>query len=159
MAAYTYRCAYSIGVPAEVAGHEIERVEQKYGEVTAVNLLDESRPEDAPLHKCYEWDDSVAAEQYRLFQSRKILSAVHVVILNDDGAKVETRMMANVTENRTGEGRYINMVAALAHVDSRAIVLNRAREEMKTFKDKYQNLSELSKVMQAIDDTLKEEIE
>ena len=46
-------------VSAQVAGEVCEELEKK-GELTAKNLVDVSRPEDAPLHKCFNWNDEEA---------------------------------------------------------------------------------------------------
>ena len=55
-------CRYS--VPAQFAYDTIHDLYQQ-GKTTAKDLVDASRPEEAPLHKLFEWNDSIAAEKYR----------------------------------------------------------------------------------------------
>jgi len=40
--------------------------------ISPQELLEKARNEDSELHKCFEWDDSVAAEKYRLIQARQM---------------------------------------------------------------------------------------
>ena len=57
-------------LPAQKAGEELERIERKHGVVTPRNVLEESRPGKAILHDLFEWNDSRAAERFRLVVSR-----------------------------------------------------------------------------------------
>lgn len=50
------------------------------GELTAKEILELARPPSSYLHRFFEWDDSVAAERYRLNQARKIIQVLVVEI-------------------------------------------------------------------------------
>ena len=63
------------GLTADQAAHELERIRKKFG-LTPRNVVEQSRPDDSPLHGCFEWDDSAAAERYREGQARTIIRAV-----------------------------------------------------------------------------------
>lgn len=150
MAAYSYRLSYGIGVKADTAGHELERIEAKYGAVTSKNVLEESRRKSAALHKCFEWDNTKAAERYRLMQAHTIINAVHVVYESDEG-QIEAPAVVNISMRRCEEGSFVSHAIALADTTMRGIVLSRALNELKTFKEKYASLQELSKVIEAVD--------
>ena len=53
----------------------------------AQTLVDESRPEDAPLHNEFEWDDQKAAEEFRKAQARCIINALVEVDETQEGAE------------------------------------------------------------------------
>ena len=53
---YKWKDAARIKSDAQTAGEICEKLE-KNGGLTAKRLVDESRPEDAPLHKEFEWND------------------------------------------------------------------------------------------------------
>ena len=42
-------------------------------EATPQQIVDAARDEGTELHRCFEWNDSVAAEKYRLTQARTIV--------------------------------------------------------------------------------------
>ncbi len=57
----------------EIIGSELERIREKHGRLAPSIVLAEAQPEDSPLHNEFEWDDSVAAHEYRLQQARKLI--------------------------------------------------------------------------------------
>ena len=80
MSNYEFRNGAHIkGVTADQAGDELARIYVEKGELTAPLVVDESRPEEAPLHPAFEWDDAVAAERHREHQARNIIRSVKVI--------------------------------------------------------------------------------
>ena len=74
------------GVDAQTVGDELGRIYDEHGELTAPLVVDEARPDDAPLHPAFEWDDAVAAELHREHQARTLIRSVEI-ICNDDKEK------------------------------------------------------------------------
>ena len=144
-------------VKAETAAMELKRIQDKYGEVTPSNLLEESRAETAIMHNCYEWDDGKAAEKWRLQQSRQIMSCLTIVYEQIDTDQetvksIEVRAFQNTSEER--EGRFLHVQDVMDAPGYREIVLRKAFGELATFRRKYADLSELSKIISEIDDAL-----
>lgn len=71
---------FSTTVSPEVAHREFQRIEAREGAVTPHTLLAASRPVDAPLHGLFEWDDTKAAERWRLNQAQEIISSLRIVV-------------------------------------------------------------------------------
>ena len=46
----------------------------KTGNLTPQELIEKARSEDSPLHKYFEWDDTIAGGRYRLLQAAKYLT-------------------------------------------------------------------------------------
>ena len=67
---------YQNKVPVRAAVDELVRLHNVNGSLTAKDVVDASRPEDAPLHPVFEWDDSVASEQWRQHQARLMVCAI-----------------------------------------------------------------------------------
>lgn len=85
---YGYRSGARIsGVPPEVAGNELERIRAVKGSLVPTDVVNEARPEDAPLHPAFEWDDGVAAEQFRQQQARQLIRAV--CVKSEDGENLD----------------------------------------------------------------------
>lgn len=142
----------------KVAEH-LQKLEQENGGVTREAFLDSARDENSEMHKLFEWDDTVAAEKYRLEQANKIIHSIKVTVQSDEDkepAIVNAFVMPGYTEKKVGEtGRYINIMSATEKVDTRALVLEDARKNAKWFMNKYQGISELSNVIDAINEFLK----
>jgi hypothetical protein len=61
--------------------------------------------ETTALHSRFEWDDSKAGHQYRVWQARHILS-VYVTVVDDGGNKAPMRMFAVLREQDGGSTGY-----------------------------------------------------
>ena len=142
---------YNYAVPAEVVGKHFEKIEKKQGTLTAQNVLESARPEKSPIHNLFEWDDQKAAEQYRLKQATMLICNLSVEV-ETDNKPIVCRAYMDVTDKKIGS--FMNVQSAFENKDTRDIVLNRALDELKAFKQKYKNLNELAKVFEVINDVL-----
>lgn len=151
-----YKWKFPQPVPAQVAGEYLDGLKEKNdGVLTPELVLDNSRPADAVLHPCFEWDDNKAAENYRLYQARKIITNL-VVTIETEGAKEPKTVNAlvNVAPAYT-KAEYVPISVAMNNVASREQVLKNALIELRNFQNKYSTYSELAGVCKAIDDFAK----
>jgi hypothetical protein len=108
---YSFRSGTRVsGVDAQTAGDELARIVDEHGELTAPLVVDESRPQDAPLHPVFEWDDQTAAELHRQHQARNLIRAVQV--MHDEDAKPEP-----VYVHVSSEGSYLPAEEVVQRVD------------------------------------------
>lgn len=88
MAQYVFVRSYASDpeppVDAQTAGEELDRIRQEYGTLQPATVVDEARPDDAPLHPVFEWDDAEAAERYREHQASTLIRQVKVVVPERD---------------------------------------------------------------------------
>ena len=153
MAAYMY-LGRTWGVSAQIAGEELEKIEARDGEITPGAVVDAARPEGSALHKCFEWNDAKAAEQYRLTQASTLIRCI-VVKPEEEEIKEPVRMFVNCNPTDDGQkrsGSYINFRSAFEDPESRAVVIANAKHELQVFRAKYSKLNELAKVFKAIDE-------
>lgn len=149
-----YSFTYGHGVPANIVGKTLERIEERDGVVTAASFLEESRPEDSPTHGCFEWDDSVAAEMYRLQQSTQTILDLKVTVVND-GKPSKVHALVNVVDKAPGrQAEYKSIDVALRVEDERSVVIRNAIGEMKAFQKKYEELMELAAVFAEMDNAI-----
>lgn len=146
MAVYRWKSGARSPVSAQVAGEVCASLEEA-GNLTPQALVEASRPEDAPLHAAFEWDDATAAELYRETQAGYIIRSVEVVV---HGSAEPVRAFVSVTTSK-GATPYASVERVMVRADSRALLLERARAELETFRRKYRQLSELAEVFAAID--------
>ena len=81
MPKYQYKPTYfgARKVKADVVGQALEQLDAT-GSLTAKRVVDAARPEGAPLHPEFEWDDPKAAEAYRENQARSLIRAIEVIV-------------------------------------------------------------------------------
>lgn len=73
------------------------------GILTPEIVLDAARPEDAPLHTYFEWDDSIAGERYRLRQAQGLIVKVKVTKTIQPAQTVRVRAYLPIKEDEQGE--------------------------------------------------------
>lgn len=139
-----------VGCSAQDAGETISEIEKRDGVVTKESFLEASRPIEAPTHNAFEWNDSVAAEKYRLEQSGRIIRNLCVKIIKDDKPEKVTAYV-NINKTTADNARYMSLQVALEDDENRSAVLENALNELRLFKRKYETLSELAEVFTAID--------
>lgn len=122
---------------------------QTLNEVTPENVLNKARDAETELHKCFEWDNTVAGEKYRLIQARDIIR--HFVIVtpekNEDEEPIKVRSYQVTTQRNVYEPTRM----FLQKPDEYAALLERAKTELENFKRRYQTLVELEEVIESID--------
>lgn len=140
---YKFRTGSRITADPQLAGAQLERLEAE-NNLTAKALVDMNRPEDAPLHKEFEWDDTKAAEAFREQQARHIINSIEIV----REEKEPIRAFFNI--ERT-EPQYKHVDAIMRQEDTRNALLKTALREFMSVKRKYEQLKELAGIFEAID--------
>lgn len=141
---YQWKLPGIYDVPAQQAGEELDRIYRDRGRLEPTDIVSESRPEDAPLHPCFEWDDAIAAERYRENQASGIVRAIVTV---DTERKENNGVRAFVHVENT----YQPMAVVVQSRDKMQKLLQSAMNELSAFRKKYGKLSELEPVFSAID--------
>ena len=146
MAAYKWKTGSYIpsSVSADAAGALCGKLSEQ-NRLTAEELVKVSRPETAPLHKAFEWDDQTAAEEYRKYQARHIISCLCVVTEQENE---EIRAFFNI--QRT-EPTYRHISYILESPEDSQALLKTALSELDSFRRKYGRIRKLIPVFDAID--------
>ena len=164
---YAWRSGYSYRVPASTVGGVLEKIEKEQGKVTSEALLDYSRDEKAETHELFEWNDSVAAEKYRLTQAGKVITQLEVSVTYEEPEHEEINVeltrspqqvpkytysaYVNINKRATGStASYVNTERAMSDKTTRKQVLENALQELRMFRRKYQTCRELTDVFDAI---------
>ena len=119
---------------------------QTLEEVTPANVLEKARNKRTELHKCFEWDDSIAGEKYRLIQARDVIR--HFVIYTPDEDNLPKIRSYQISTECT---RYEPTRMFLQNPDEYTELLKRAKNELEAFKQRYKTLTELETIFEEID--------
>lgn len=147
---YQWKMSGLYPVSAQTAGEELERIYAEKCSMTASVIVDESRPEEAPLHPCFEWNDPVAAERWREHQARGIVNCIVVKSENAVKEPVQVRAFIHARES------YHPLNVALESKDLAAEMMSNALSDMKNFTAKYKTLLSLKPVITTMEKTIKE---
>lgn len=117
-----------------------------------MELVEASRPEDAPLHDEFEWNDTVAAQKWRE-QTGRVMIASIVVTPDVEESSQPVRAFFNIER---GTHEYIPTEIIFSDEAKKQRLLDIAKRELFAFEAKYKTLTELDAVFKAID-ALKED--
>ena len=138
---YKHKCeGFFKGLDPDDVGNELERIESSRG-LTAETLVNESRPESAVMHPCFEWKDDVAAENYRKHQARTLIGSVVQVEVLEHKPKTPVRSYHNIG------GVYRNIEAIFETPVYVEEMIDKARRDLRCLETKYSTLSELPDIL------------
>lgn len=101
------------------------------------------------LHAQFEWDDSAAAQAYRLEQARHIIRVT--VTIEAPEHDPPRRVFVSLMNDRTPDGGYRLLRDVLSDAEMRAQLLVEAFNTMRAWRRRYTHLHELAKVFATID--------
>ena len=131
---------------ANKVGKEIEELEI----VTPANMVEKAKDENTELHKCFEWDDGIAAEKYRERQAGQILSCLQVVVIAETEETEEKAVKAYVTLKKETEFEPIETV--VADPEKYDLLKERAIRQFKADRERYQEVYDLQELFDMIDE-------
>ncbi len=124
----------------DLVTRELELIRQDHGGILRPeDVVEAAVPEDHPLHRYFQWDDSEAAKRYRVWQARQLIA---IAIIYPDMAPVRTYI--HVRSDRATGGGYRPVVAVLSDAELRQQALADAYRDFQVFEAKYRRLVELS---------------
>ncbi len=118
------------------------------GAIDPKDLLELARPKKSPIHHIFEWDDSRAAEKFRLDQARLLIRCLVVEIDGTDVRQYVSPVLVHPTDT---DKKYLSVDSAMADESIWEQVLNRALRELFTWKAQYKRLKKLGPVIKAIE--------
>lgn len=145
---YAWKSGTRAKVSADIAGAVCSQLEQE-GRLTASDLVDVSRPEEAPLHSEFEWQDDIAAEEFRKYQARNLIS--HLIVVSEKEATVPVRAFFNVSEE---EPNYDSFQTVVQSPDKYQQLKQRAIKELIAFQKRYSMIEGLKGLSAIIDKLL-----
>jgi hypothetical protein len=138
---------------AEAVSKAIAGIERAHGRLDSRKLyeaiVEAARPARHPLHRLFEWDNTKAAERWRIEQAKRIVAEVRIVFL--DAPKQPVRALPVVTF--AGKRGPLAMPKVLSTAETTNELLANAKREALAWADRHarlEQLAELSPIFTAI---------
>lgn len=130
---------------------ELTGIYQKYGELTPQAVVDEARPETAPLHNRFEWNDEVAGEAYRQVQAAELIRSVRIqYAIDPKGERKYIRAFQSLHHAGDSErSGYVPTEEIVQDELATKILLKQCEREIVDLKKKYGHLKEFTELMHA----------
>ena len=112
-------------------------------------VVDSARDPKSPLHKHFDWDNTIAAEKWRLEQAGKLLR-ITVEYIDIKGSEVPQRVFVSLSDDQKSGGGYRATIDVLSDAKLRKQLLSDAMRDIVIFKNRYGHLKELAQVIRAM---------
>ena len=129
---------------------ELKTIQKKNGgQLFPVDVVDYARNPKSALHSAFEWDDTAAAERYRIDQARNIIR-ISVEVIETERETITIHPFVALYDERK-HGGYRSVTVLMKTEEGRQRVLDTALWELNAFKKKYKDLKVLASVFAEID--------
>ena len=132
-----------------VAPGKVAAILNKLPAITPSAVLEEASKPRSPMHKLFEWDDTKAAQEFRLNQARRVIGSLEVTY--EKGPDQPVRHLHVTTKAPMGDTRYLTTVEILSNPDTRNDLLLVCIRDLQAFRRKFSAISELANLIETID--------
>lgn len=122
---------------------ELRALHSRDGVLTCEAVLEAARPKNSPLHGYFTWDDSRAAERYRLIEAGKLIATVRIEYRQKKAAQIIYTPAFIPTGTNEGKRQYYPVEEVTRNDFLREKALADARSEMESTRARYSHLVDL----------------
>jgi hypothetical protein len=126
----------------------LQELAEMFDGLTAEIVVEDASNPDSPLHQYFCWDDTRAAFAYRCEQARGLIRRFNITIDKPNGDAIEVRRFQFVES----VNRYVPTKQVLERQEYMNDVLQRAANELRTFRIKYGKLVDVDKLVRQVFD-------
>jgi hypothetical protein len=139
----------------EVVEAELKRIWDERSELRASDVLEDARSHGSPLHPFFEWDDTAAAESFRLFQAAAMIRSVKLRVTSIDNRGQVTDYVVRAWQPARytdgGEtGSYLPVEVIREDPKVREALVRQMLRDAQAFQRRYQHLTEFSQVVRGL---------
>ncbi len=119
----------------------LQAIRDEHGSLTPALVVDAARDPEHPLHSRFEWDDTIAAEKWRIEQASQLL---RVTFRPDPKRPTDLRAFVAVRGENAPTSDYLPTAEALGNPFTRELVLRSMKRDWQTFKRRYDHMAEFA---------------
>lgn len=120
------------------------------GTLNPETLVEISKSKKSPMHPEFDWVDSVAAKNWRLYQARHVINTLIVVDEETDKEPVRAFFKIETFNKNNYESTHV----LIQSETGRAALINQAAKELMTYKFKYNTVLKWTGAEQEINDAI-----
>lgn len=125
---------------ANKVGQELEKIESRK-KINIDNIINFAKTNtNSELHKCFEWDDSIAGEKYRRNQCSQILASISIVVDKEQKETLPKYVNIKIGNQKTS---YKNIISVLNNNNDYETLVNKYEKELYICNEKYKKIINL----------------
>ena len=133
---------------AQKCADEIMEICEELESATPQQIIEKARDSNTELHKCFTWDDTEAAEKWRISEARAVVRNLKIIEQKPDKQIEPTTIRVFYkTDNVSG---YKPTKLILKKPDEYKTLVERCRSELLAIKQKFNSISEYEEIWEMI---------
>jgi hypothetical protein len=133
---------------AQKCADEIMEICEELESATPQQILEKARDSNTELHKCFTWDDTEAAEKWRISEARAVVRNLKIIEQKPDKQSDPTTIRVFYkTDNESG---YKPTKLILKKPNEYKSLVERCRSELLAIKQKFNSISEYEEIWEMI---------
>lgn len=148
---YRRRPGARLRVDPQTAGERLEYLRELHGGLTAKIVVNDARSPGSPLHRQFQWDNDIAAEEYRENQARYLIRSIFAVVEDLPGHPEPIEVPAFMLVVEDGHRHYEAFATVISDVDLWEQQMRAAYAEWQRFARKYRRYVALAEIFEAAD--------
>lgn len=125
---------------------QLQAIRDEHGTLTPALVVDLARDPEHPLHSRFEWDDSRAAEKWRLEQAGQLL---RVTYRPDPTKARDLRAFSVARGEDSPTSEYVPTEELLANPFTAELLLRQMKRDWQTFKRRYDHMAEFAALIRS----------
>jgi len=151
MKKYSWKRASFANANAQKVGEELETIK----DITNKNVLEYAKENiKSELYKCFEWDDTIAGEKYRLYQANHIITSISFVI--EEKPLKKQKIYYSIKTEENGIKKFKDIKSILENDNEYYALCDKAKREIENCKNKYNDLIQKNDLKEIIFNIYKE---
>lgn len=138
---YQWRVGYNFKADPGKAANVMNKLARD-GQLNAENLIEVSKPKDAPLHDDFEWDDTKAAENWRKQQGRCMINSLLMIPEETDKEEAKEPIRAFFKVAHVDSAQYESTTILIRTQNGRDALRDQAQKELNSYRQKYRTVLE-----------------
>lgn len=138
---------------------ELEEIRQRTGGfLKPSDVVKAAKKKASALHQFFEWDDTAAAQKWRIRQAQEL---IRVTVVVNEATSEKVRAFVSLVQDRQRGLGYRATVDVMDSEELFAVLLEDAKNELITFTRRYERLrelAELSGVFKEVDKVVKSKV-
>jgi len=116
---------------------ELLKIQKTYGTLSASAVLKEAKKKRHPLHPYFNWDDSSAAQKWRLHQANMLITRAQIIITDHE----ERTVSAFISVNREEGREFVHTAQAVQDSELVLQIFSQLEARMDALQDQLQSLN------------------
>lgn len=134
----------------QAIAERLAAIYKKHSGITPNAVVEDARDPNSPLHKEFEWDDSKAAELYRLERARALIRRFPIVVTTSKVTISSVAYVRDPNKNHNEQG-YVSVVQIRSDAERKAASLQSEFARVRSMLARAERLAEVYEMMAEFD--------